>query len=96
MPVLPTQPSYNHLSVHNLRFLDFHGMEEVIDSKRKLRWKELNRCKSANYHRQEIEMIMCAANEYPLRGSSSIAVVKRAIKEKLLKIRDVPLRAVPR
>ena len=32
LPVLPTQPVYNQLSVNNLRFLQFHGMEEVIGS----------------------------------------------------------------
>jgi hypothetical protein len=32
LPVLPTQPAYNHLSVNNLRFIRFHGMEEVIGS----------------------------------------------------------------
>jgi len=31
-PVLPTQPTRNHLSVNNLRFQAFHGMEEVIGS----------------------------------------------------------------
>jgi hypothetical protein len=32
MPVFPTHSSSNHLSVNNLRFRDFHGMEEVIGS----------------------------------------------------------------
>jgi hypothetical protein len=32
LPVLPTQPAYNHLSVNNLRFIRFHSMEEVIGS----------------------------------------------------------------
>jgi hypothetical protein len=32
VPVFPTQPVYNHLSVNNLVFFQFHGMEEVIGS----------------------------------------------------------------
>jgi hypothetical protein len=32
LPVLPIQPAYNYLSVNNLRFIRFHGMEEVIGS----------------------------------------------------------------
>jgi hypothetical protein len=32
LPVFPTHPVYNHLSVNNLGFRQFHGMEEVIGS----------------------------------------------------------------
>jgi hypothetical protein len=31
-PVLPVNPINNRLSVYNLRFFRFHGMEEVIGS----------------------------------------------------------------
>jgi hypothetical protein len=32
LPVLPVLPTSNHFAVNNLRFLQFHGMEEVIGS----------------------------------------------------------------
>jgi hypothetical protein len=32
MPVYPLRPAYKHLSLNSLRFLQFHGMEEVVGS----------------------------------------------------------------